>query len=93
MARKKLPLPSQPQLPPPGPRFWRELYRKLLADLENDAWRRFSSYTVAGRTFSYRSLEEYRKFLDWVKAQADLEEGVTPYIGRTYAGQGGRGTW
>ena len=48
-------------------------------------------YTVPGRTFQYRSLDEFRTQLEWVKNQADLEDGKQPYKGRTYAGQGGRG--
>ena len=77
---------SATPLPPVGAYYWRNLYRKLLDDLQSDAWRLMNSYTVAGRSVSYRSLEEFRKLLDWVKDQADLEEGIPPYRGRTYAG-------
>lgn len=71
--------------------YWRRLYEQLLADLENGAWRRMSSYTVGGRTISYRNLDEFKKLIDWAKAEADKEDGIAPFKRRTYAGQGGRG--
>lgn len=71
--------------------MWRRLYEKMLADLESPSFRRFGSYSVAGRTFSYRSLEDFRKLLSWVKDQADLEEGQVPYVARRPLGNGGRG--
>ncbi|MDR1946650.1 MAG: hypothetical protein LBQ51_05730 [Desulfovibrio sp.] len=51
----------------------------------------FSGYTVAGLTFNYRSLSEFWEVLADVEARADMEDGVTRYQGRRYAGQGGRG--
>jgi hypothetical protein len=63
----------------------------MLADLENDAWRRMQSYQIAGRLFTYRNLEEYLNLLKMVETKAGLEGGVPPFRGRTYAGQGGKG--
>ena len=71
--------------------FWRKLYEQMLSDLESGAWRRMSSYTVGGRTVSYRSFDEFKKLIDWARTEADLEDGIRPYRRRTYAGQGGRG--
>jgi len=71
--------------------FWRSLHNKMLAALEDGSFMRFSGYTVPGRSFSYRGLSEFRDLLDWVEGKADLEDGVPPYRGRIYAGQGGRG--
>ncbi|MDR2051127.1 MAG: hypothetical protein LBQ63_05075 [Deltaproteobacteria bacterium] len=73
------------------PGYWRTLYDKMLASLEDGNFMRFNGYTVPGRTFQYRGLAEFLKALDWVKAKADLEEGRASYRGRIYAGQGGRG--
>jgi hypothetical protein len=73
------------------PGFWRALYGKMLAALEDGSFMRLNGYTVPGRTFQYRGLQDFLKILDWVKARADLEEGVAPYRGRTYAGNAGRG--
>lgn len=77
--------------PAPGqPGYWRWLHTQMLAALADGSFLRFNGYTVAGRTFSYRSLADFRKLLDWVGSEADLEEGRRPYRGRVYAGQGGR---
>lgn len=73
------------------PGYWRTLYNKMLASLEDGNFMRFNGYTVEGRTFQYRSLQDFLKLLDWVKVKADLEEGLAPYRGRTYAGNAGRG--
>ncbi len=71
--------------------FWRTLHNTMLASLNSGAFLQFNGYTVAGRTFQYRSLEEFRNILDWVEEEAAKEEGKPLYKGRTYAGQGGRG--
>ncbi len=70
---------------------WRELYDKMVADMQSAAFRRFGSYTIANRTFSYRSLDEFRDHLKYVKQQADLEDGKKPYRARVYMGNAGRG--
>jgi hypothetical protein len=78
--------------PLPGQKgFWRALYNKMLADLENDSWRRMQSYQIAGRVLPYRNLEGYLNLLKMVQDKADVEDGTLSYRGRTYAGQGGRG--
>lgn len=71
--------------------MWRSLYEKMLADLESPAFRRFGSYSIAGRSYSYRSLSEFRNLLAWVKDQADLEDGQAPYVARHSLINGGRG--
>ena len=71
--------------------FWRALYNNMLAAMEDGTFMRFQGYTVLGRTFNYRSLQDFLKLLSWVEAKADLEDGALPYRGRTYARQGGRG--
>lgn len=70
---------------------WADLHRQMLDDLASGAWRRFSGYSLAGRSYTYRSLDEFRKLLDWVKEQADLETGAPRFRRRTRARQGGRG--
>ncbi|MCL1915682.1 MAG: hypothetical protein FWG17_03095 [Desulfovibrionaceae bacterium] len=71
--------------------FWRQLHNSMLAALDDGTFMRFDGYIVSGRTFNYRSLGDFIKILEWVKGQADLEDGVPSYRGRTYAGQRGRG--
>lgn len=73
--------------------IWRSLYEQMLEDLKSPAFRRFGSYSIAGRSFSYRSIDEFRKLLTWVKANAELEEGITPYLARKGLVNGGRGWW
>lgn len=70
---------------------WRELYNKMIADMSSDAFRRFGSYTIANRTFTYRNLTEFRDHLKYVKEQADLEDRKPPYRARIYLRNGGRG--
>jgi len=70
---------------------WRTLYNQMIADMQSAAFRRFGSYTIANRTFTYRSLTEFRDHLKFVKEQADLEDGTPPYRARVYLRNGGRG--
>ena len=70
---------------------WRELYNKMVADMQSGAFLRLSSYTIANRTFTYRSLKEFREHLKFVKEQADLEDRKPPYRARVYLRNGGRG--
>lgn len=70
---------------------WRELYNKMVADMQSGAFMRLSSYTIANRTFTYRNLSEFREHLKFVKEQADLEDAKPPYRARIYMGNGGRG--
>lgn len=84
--------PQTPQPPQPGQKgYWRWLYNQMLAALADGSFFRFNGYTVPGRSFQYRSINDFKSLLDWVKSQADIEDGIRPYVGRTYAGQGGRG--
>ena len=39
----------------------------------------------------YRSLDDFRSLLDWVKREADKEDGIAPYRARRVARNGGRG--
>lgn len=70
---------------------WRELYNKMVEDMQSPAFRRFGSYSVAGRSFSYRSLDEFRRHLEWVKREAEKEEGKPSYRARVSMVNGGRG--
>lgn len=70
---------------------WRELYDQMLEDMRSPSFRRFGSYSVAGRSFTYRSLSEFKNLLAWVKANADLEDGIQPYLARKGLVNGGRG--
>jgi hypothetical protein len=69
---------------------WRDLLEQLKGDLANRAFRTMQSYSVAGRTVTYRSLAELKSLLEWVEQQADEEDGLV-YAGRTYAVNRGRG--
>lgn len=71
--------------------YWRDLYEKMREDLQSSAFRQFGSYSIAGRSFSYRSLDDFRSLLDWVKREADKEDGIAPYRARRVARNGGRG--
>jgi hypothetical protein len=83
---------TAPAQPVPGQKgYWRWLYCQMLAALGDGLFMRFNGYTVPGRTFQYRSIADFTKLLDWVKMQADTEDGTPPFRGRRYAGQGGRG--
>lgn len=55
--------------------YWRELYEKMQEDLQSPAFRQFGSYSITGRSFSYRSLDAFRSLSDWVKREADKEDG------------------
>ena len=69
---------------------WRDLHNQLLNDLASGAFRTMQSYAVAGRTVTYRSLAELKNIIEWVKSEAEKEEGQN-YYGRTFAKNGGRG--
>ncbi|WP_346667384.1 hypothetical protein [uncultured Desulfovibrio sp.] len=71
--------------------YWRTLYETMREDLQSPAFRQFGSYSIGGRSFSYRSLSEFRQILDWVEKQAALEDGVPTYRARRQARNGGRG--
>lgn len=71
--------------------YWRWQYHQMPAAMSDGSFMRFNGYTVPNRIFQYRSLADFKKLFDWVKDQADLEDGIAPYHGRAYAGQGGRG--
>lgn len=70
---------------------WRDLYEQMVGDLQSASFRRFGSYSVAGRTFSYRSLDEFHRLLKWVSQQADVQDGIAPYRARVPLANGGRG--
>ena len=67
---------------------WSDLETQLLNDLADGAWRRTQSYTLAGRSVTYRSFLEFQQILAMVKKEAALERGG--FAGRTYAANGGR---
>ena len=78
-------MPQQIEMP-----SWRELYIRMVADLNSNAWRTMSSYSVAGTTISYRSLAEFKEMLTFVQDKADVEDGTPSYRGRTSARARGR---
>lgn len=70
---------------------WQDLYASMLnAMADFIATGRFQtiSYGIAGRNMQYRSMEEFQKGLEWIKAMADIERGRA--VGRTYAKPIGR---
>ena len=46
------------------PGYWRDLYAKMREDIQSPAFRQFGSYYISGRSFSYRSLDDFRSLLD-----------------------------
>lgn len=71
--------------------YWRALYEKMREALQSPAFRQLGSYSIAGRSFTYRSLTNFRSLLDWVKREAGKEDGIAPYRARRVARNGGRG--
>jgi hypothetical protein len=75
---------------------WGELYRQMLDDLANRAYRTMQSYTMAAggaagsRTVQYRGWADFRAQLEFVKNEA-IKEELGPLSGRTNAVNGGRG--
>lgn len=61
---------------------WADLEAEMRNDLVNGSWRRFSSYSVAGRSIAYRSFEEFKKMLDFVSREAAKESGKPLYQAR-----------
>lgn len=70
---------------------WAALREQLLDDLASGAWRTLASYSMSGRTFTYRSLADFRELLAFVEAEMVKETGTPQFRRRTYARQGGRG--
>lgn len=68
---------------------WEELYNQMMADLINGKWL-VKSYTIANRTVQYRSFEEFRHAIEFVKEQINKGKQTKTKIGRTYAKNGGR---
>lgn len=71
--------------------FWRSLYEQMLADFNSPAFRRFGSYTIAGRSYTYRSIQDFLDLLKWVKTEAEKEEGLPGYTSRRLARNANRG--
>lgn len=69
---------------------YKDLLEKMKGDLASDAWRTLSGYSVNGRSFTYRTFDDWLKIYRFVQDQAALEEGKAPYRGRMFAGVGGR---
>ena len=69
---------------------WRDLVSQLKNDLAGRAFRTMQSYSVAGRSVSYRGLRELLDLLKEAEEKADEEDGLI-YAGRTYAANSGRG--
>lgn len=70
---------------------WQDLYIAMLNALaEFVITGRFQviTYGIAGRNMTYRSLEEFKEGLQWVKFMAEQEQGKA--VGRTYAKPKGR---
>ncbi len=69
---------------------YRELLLQMQDDLASGAWRTLSSYSLNGRSFTYRSFAEWQKIFEFVREEAAIETGRAPYRGRMFAGQGAR---
>lgn len=80
-----------------GHRFasWCELEAQIIEDLAQGAFGAMQSYSVSTaqgtRSVTYRSAADARAALEFVRTQCALEKGTAPYVGRTRAGNGGRG--
>ncbi|MEK6531266.1 MAG: hypothetical protein AABZ23_02090 [Deltaproteobacteria bacterium] len=73
---------------------WTGLYdamKDCLADFVATGRFKAVSYTFNGRTVQYRSFDELKKAMDYVRSMADTESGTV--TGRTYAKNGGGGRW
>lgn len=66
---------------------WTALLAQLLDNLASANFTA-ASYSIAGRSVQYRTLDELRNTIEWVRTMAALESGTA--APRTYAGQGGR---
>ncbi len=64
---------------------WADLEVKMLNDLASGEWR-VSEYEIEGRKMKYRSFNEFKSVLEYVKSQAGVESGSV--VGRTYAANG-----
>ncbi len=64
---------------------WADLKVKMLNDLASGDWR-VSEYEISGRKMKYRSFNEFKGVLEYVKYQAGVESGAV--VGRTYAANG-----
>ena len=72
---------------------WTALYNEMLNQLAVFASGKMqtASYSIAGRTLTYRNFDEFKAGLEYVKTMAETESGTA--AGRTYAKQGGGGRW
>lgn len=66
---------------------WAALYSSMLDDLATGSWRG-KSFQVGDRTMTYRSFQEFRDALEYVKMMSQQEAGSL--TARVYAKQGGR---
>ena len=80
-------MPSEPPSPQNKPsagsgvivfQTWSLLLERLKGDLASDTWRTMSAYSVAGRSVSYRSFDEFMKIFEFVKREAEKETGTVP---------------
>jgi hypothetical protein len=55
---------------------WTALLEQLRNDLASGAYSRVASYTLNGRTVTYRSVDEFWKLYREVEAQAAAEDGL-----------------
>lgn len=74
---------------------WSALYTAMLNSFANFAPGRVASFNfnsgTISRTFQYRTFEEFKEGLQFVKSMMDIDSGDA--VGRTYAKQGGGGRW
>lgn len=66
---------------------WTNAYTSMLDELAAGNTRT-GSFTVAGKTFTYRSHRDFITLLDYVERRAKLESGE--FAPRVYAKNGGR---
>lgn len=65
--------------------------KNALADFVASGGFKGVSYSVNGRSIQYRTIDEFKAGIEWVKTLAEQESGAA--VGRTYAKNGGGGRW
>jgi len=60
---------------------WSALYTQMLDDMTSGSWRT-ASYSIGGRTRTYKTFAEFKEALEYVKGMADIDGG--DQVARTY---------
>lgn len=59
---------------------WEAIEAALVADMKKGVY--IGSYTIEGTTYSYRGLDELKRFLEFVRSQIGACDGANPSGGR-----------